>query len=74
MKKKLLQNAFNAASTIENVKLKKQVIELVQHVMQFANQHKEQQLNSNTKKYILQLDSIRNTNIKEVCPELAEYF
>lgn len=74
LKKKLLQDAFNIASTIEDAQLKKQVIELVHSVMQFANQHKEQQLNNNTKDYILQLDSIRNTNIKEVCPELTEYF
>lgn len=74
LKKKLIADAFAQASHIENKNIKKSVSHMLQDILEFSSQHDDKTLNINTKNYISELDRIRKTNIKEICPELAEYF
>jgi len=73
LKEHLIKNAFEKVELIKETTLKEKVKEIIKSIALFADQYKQEQLNTNTSKYILELDSIRKTNILEVCPELKKY-
>lgn len=76
LRDKLFEEATYHANEIENQDTKQIVLDMIDEIRDFANQKNDHYdyIPERTKKFILTMDKIRNTNIIEVCPELTKYF